>query len=111
MSVILAVLSAFVVVSLMSKYQTHSSTALGKVSAVLSVTTTLAEAWQKSHKIVGNLARDPLAVQLPASPSSSSTGGALVRRTTERDDPFYDENPSFLTGGIRGYSAYDPPRR
>jgi hypothetical protein len=108
MSVIITVIAAFAAVVAISKWQGQSAYALGKVSAVISVTSAFAEAWSKTQDISKRLASDPTRVALP-SVRTEAPSTAVVRREPEpAEDSFYSENPSFRTGGIRGYNAYAP---
>jgi hypothetical protein len=107
MSVIITMVAAFLAVITIGRWQGKSATALGKVSAVLSVTAAFADAWKKTNEISRRWASDPTIVLLP-SVASAPVSSSVMRREPEEHD-FYSENPSFRTGGIRGYSAYDRP--
>ena len=105
MSVIVTVIAAFAAVVAVSRWHMQSATALGKVSAVVSVTAAFAEAWQKTQVISKRLSDNPTLVALPQV-SSAAPSTSLVRRELDPEDDFLSENPSFLTGGLRGYNAY-----
>jgi hypothetical protein len=107
MSVIITVIAAFAAVVAIGRWQGQSATALGRVSAVLSVTAAFAEAWKKTNEISRRWASDPTIVSLPSVVAAPVHSSSLARREPEEND-FYSENPSFRTGGIRGYSAYEP---
>ena len=111
MSAIVTVIAAFTAVVVISKWQGQSAHALGKVSAIVSVTAAFAEAWSKTSEISKRLASNPTLVSLPTVRTSTApVSTSLVRREPPEDD-FLDEHPSFRTGGIRGYSAYQPFER
>ena len=103
MASVLSVIAAIATLALMSRFSTDSATALGKVSAMVSVTATITEAWSKAQSIARQLRIDPTTVPLP---TATTAGKSLMRREIEPEDDFLSENPSFRTGGLRGYSAY-----
>lgn len=108
MSVVISVVAAFAAIVAISRWQNYSAHALGKVSAVVSATAVIAEAWSKTHVIAKKLRDNPTAVSLPLARSAepAPASSALVPREPHPEDDFLNENPSFRTGGLRGYSAY-----
>lgn len=117
MSILLTVVAAVAAVTLVTHYNNQSATALGKVGAMIGATTVIADAWSKVAGISRRLSENPTALNLPSvSVGSTSREVAVPPRRSELDE-FFDEHPSmaldkpFRTGGIRGYSAYDPPSR
>jgi len=105
MAVLITMVAAFATIVAIGKWQGQSATALGKVSAVVNVATVVAEAWSKTHAIAKRMADNPTLVALPQV-SSPAPSTSLVRREPDPEDDFLSENPSFLTGGLRGYNAY-----
>jgi hypothetical protein len=108
MSVLITMVAAFATIIAITRWQTHSAHALGKVSAVVSVTAAFAEAWSKSQVIAKRLNESPTLMVLPqvSTPSVAEPSVEVARREPNELDEFFDENPSFRTGGLRGYSAY-----
>ena len=87
MSVIITMVAAFATVIAITRWQGQSATALGKVSAVVSVTAAFAEAWSKTQVIAQKWTDNPTLVALPrVNASQPEPTTSLMPREPFRED-------------------------